>query len=475
MEHTKKGSIMIIAILIVGNFLALINETVMNVALPKIIDDFRISANTAQWLSTGYMLMIGIAVPVTAFLMQRFTTRQLFISAMVLFTAGTFLAGAAPVFPLVLAGRIIQGSGTGLILPLVMTVILTLVPPKKRGTVTGMLTLVILFAPAIGPVISGYIVEHYSWRIVFFMMLPVALFMIVFAVFKLKNVTELTYPNIDILSIILSTVGFGGIVFGFSNAGEEAGWSNPKVIIGLAAGIIGLLLFVRRQLNMKVPMLDMRPFRSKIFSAAVVLMWIVMMLQFSMMLILPLYFQMALQLSPMDTGLLMLPGGLVLAMTSLVAGRLFDQLGFKPLLFTGLIIVMAVLWLFTNISSDTSMAAGMMLYAGFTLGVGLTMAPIMTLGLNQVPKPLYPHGSAIMNTVNQVSGAIGPALYTTILTTVSNRYMEQSSITNKQELQMQGMTSGVHTVYFVAIGFAVVALLISLLVKSESHKESRAM
>lgn len=335
MEQAKKGSFMIIAILIVGNFLALINETVMNVALPKIIDDFGISANTAQWLSTGYMLMIGIAVPITAFLMQRFTTRQLFLSAMTLFTAGTLLAGIAPVFPLVLAGRIIQGSGTGLILPLVMNVILTLIPPQKRGTMTGILTLVILFAPAIGPVISGYIVEHYSWRVVFFMMLPVSVFMIFYAAFRLKNVTELKYPKIDILSILLSTVGFGGIVFGFSNAGEAAGWSSPKVIIGLAAGVIGLILFVMRQLKLKVPMLDMRPFRSKIFSVSVILMWIVMMLQFSMMLILPLYFQMALELSPLYTGILMLPGGLVLAMTSLVAGRLFDKLGFKPLLITG--------------------------------------------------------------------------------------------------------------------------------------------
>lgn len=474
MEQAKKGSFMIIAILIVGNFLALINETVMNVALPKIIDDFGISANTAQWLSTGYMLMIGIAVPITAFLMQRFTTRQLFLSAMTLFTAGTFLAGIAPVFPLVLAGRIIQGSGTGLILPLVMNVILTLIPPQKRGTMTGILTLVILFAPAIGPVISGYIVEHYSWRVVFFMMLPVSVFMIFYAAFRLKNVTELTYPKIDILSIFLSTVGFGGIVFGFSNAGEAAGWSSPKVIIGLAAGVIGLILFVMRQLKLKVPMLDMRPFRSKIFSVSVILMWIVMMLQFSMMLILPLYFQMALELSPLYTGILMLPGGLVLAMTSLVAGRLFDKLGFKPLLITGLIIVIAVLSLFTNISSDTPMAVGMMLYAGFTLGVGLTMAPIMTLGLNQVPKPLYPHGSAIMNTVNQVSGAIGPALYTTILTTVSNRFIAHSSGGSRQELHMQGMTEGVHMVYFVAIVFAAAALVISFFVKSRRAEHHAA-
>ncbi|MBG9916766.1 multidrug MFS transporter [Bacillus sonorensis] len=472
MEHTKKSTFMIIAILIVGNFLALINETVMNVALPKIIEDFGVSANTAQWLSTGYMLMIGIAVPVTAFLMQRFTTRQLFLSAMSLFTLGTFLASVAPAFPLVLAGRIIQGSGTGLILPLVMNVILTLVPPHKRGTMTGMLTLVILFAPAIGPVISGYIVEHYSWRIVFFMMLPVSLFMIFYAAFRLKNVTELTRPKIDITSILLSTIGFGGIVFGFSNAGEEAGWSSPKVIIGLAAGMIGLILFVSRQLKLKEPMLDMRPFRSKVFSTAVILVWLVMMLQFSMMLILPLYFQMALELSPLYTGLLMLPGGLVLALTSLVAGRLFDKLGFRPLLLTGLIIVTVVLWLFTHISSETSMAAAMMLYAGFTLGVGFTMAPVMTLGLNQVPKPLYPHGSAIMNTVNQVSGAIGPALYTTILTTVSNRFIHQSALTNEKDLQMQGMTAGVHTVYYVAIGFAIVALALSFLIK-DKHEDTQ--
>ncbi|UOY88640.1 MDR family MFS transporter [Bacillus glycinifermentans] len=469
MEHTKRSTFMIIAILIVGNFLALINETVMNVALPKMIEDFNVSANTAQWMSTGYMLMIGIAVPVTAFFMQRFTTRQLFLTAMSLFTAGTLLAGIAPVFPLVLAGRIIQGSGTGLILPLVMNVILTLVPPHKRGTMTGMMTLVILFAPAIGPVISGFIVEHYSWRVVFFMMLPVAFFMIIYAAFRLENVTEQTNPKIDIISIMLSTIGFGGIVFGFSNAGE-AGWNSPMVVIGLAAGIAGLVLFVRRQLTLKEPMLDMRPFRSKVFSTAVVLVWLIMMLQFSMMLILPLYFQMALDLSPLSTGLLMLPGGLVLACTSLVAGRLFDKLGFRPLLLTGLIIVICVLLLFTRISSGTSMAAAMMLYAGFTLGVGFTMAPVMTLGLNQVPKPLYPHGSAIMNTVNQVSGAIGPALYTTILTTVSNRFIRQSAVTSEKDLQMQGMTAGVHTAYFVAIGFAVVALALSFLIKAKNEE-----
>ncbi|MEK5502511.1 DHA2 family efflux MFS transporter permease subunit [Bacillus sp. FSL M8-0168] len=469
MEHTNRSTFMIIAILIVGNFLALINETVMNVALPKMIEDFNVSANTAQWMSTGYMLMIGIAVPVTAFFMQRFTTRQLFLTAMSLFTAGTLLAGIAPVFPLVLTGRIIQGSGTGLILPLVMNVILTLVPPQKRGTSVRMMTLVILFAPAIGPVISGFIVEHYSWRVVFFMMLPVALFMIIYAAFRLENVTEQTNPKIDILSIMLSTIGFGGIVFGFSNAGE-AGWNSPKVVIGLAAGIIGLVLFVRRQLTLKEPMLDMRPFRSKVFSTTVVLVWLIMMLQFSMMLILPLYFQMALDLSPLSTGLLMLPGGLVLALTSLVAGRLFDKLGFRPLLLAGLIIVICVLLLFTKISSGTSMAAAMMLYAGFTLGVGFTMAPVMTLGLNQVPKPLYPHGSAIMNTVNQVSGAIGPALYTTILTTVSNRFIRQSAITNEKDLQMQGMTAGVHTAYFVAIGFAVVALALSFLIKAKNKE-----
>ncbi|WP_270573194.1 MDR family MFS transporter [Bacillus glycinifermentans] len=469
MEHTKRSTFMIIAILIVGNFLALINETVMNVALPKMIEDFNVSANTAQWMSTGYMLMIGIAVPVTAFFMQRFTTRQLFLTAMSLFTAGTLLAGIAPVFPLVLTGRIIQGSGTGLILPLVMNVILTLVPPHKRGTMTGMMTLVILFAPAIGPVISGFIVEHYSWRVVFFMMLPVAFFMIIYAAFRLENVTEQTNPKIDIISIMLSTIGFGGIVFGFSNAGE-AGWNSPMVVIGLAAGIAGLVLFVRRQLTLKEPMLDMRPFRSKVFSTAVVLVWLIMMLQFSMMLILPLYFQMALDLSPLSTGLLMLPGGLVLACTSLVAGRLFDKLGFRPLLLTGLIIVICVLLLFTRISSGTSMAAAMMLYAGFTLGVGFTMAPVMTLGLNQVPKPLYPHGSAIMNTVNQVSGAIGPALYTTILTTVSNRFIRQSAVTSEKDLQMQGMTAGVHTAYFVAIGFAVVALALSFLIKAKNEE-----
>ncbi|RAS72586.1 DHA2 family efflux MFS transporter permease subunit [Priestia endophytica] len=469
-EKMSGQSKLILFILILGNFLCLISETVMNVALPKIISEFHVPTSSAQWLTTGYMLIIGVSVPVSAFLIQRFTLRQLFITAMSLYVVGSVMAFMTPLFSILLMGRMIQALGTGLVLPLVMSTMLTLVPVHKRGTVMGVFQVAILFAPAIGPVLSGIAIQYYSWRIIFLGLLIAAVLILLFAVFKLKNVLETSRPKIHIPSVVLSTLGFGGVVYGFSVAGEGSGWGNPFVWITLAIGIIALAIFVRKQTKMTSPMISMTPFTSSIFSRGILLMFLVMMIQFSMMLILPLYFQTAASLSPLQTGFLMLPGGITLALTAMIGGRLFDKIGFKPLLVVGLILLIIMLSLFTRVSSDTTTTEATILYAFFTIGVGLSVGPAMTLALNQVPKELHAHGSAISNTINQVSGAIGPALYTSIMIMTSQRFIEGAEGGNQSLLEVQGMTEGVHTVYYTALGFAALAFVLALTLKQKDQQ-----
>lgn len=235
---TQKRST-IVALLLAGAFIAILNQTLMITAIPPIKDEMNITANSAQWLTTIFMLVNGIMIPVSAFLIDRFTTRQLFITAMSVFTLGTLVAAIAPNFAMLLAGRVIQSAGGGIMLPLMQTVFLMIFPVNKRGTVMGLVGLVISFAPAIGPTLSGWITEHYSWRMLFYIILPIAIIDIIIAYFVMKNVTEVSKPKVDILSIILSSFGFGGLLYGFTSAGNS-GWSSPVTIIVITVGVLCL-------------------------------------------------------------------------------------------------------------------------------------------------------------------------------------------------------------------------------------------
>lgn len=457
----------IIIIFMIANFLCIVSETVMNVALPNIMNDFGVTTSTAQWLTTGYMLVIGVSIPVSAYLMERFTLRQLFISAMTFYTIGSLIAFLSPTFAILLSGRLIQAVGTGIIMPLIMNIILIVTPINKRGSIIGFYTLVILFAPAIGPVISGIAINISSWRLIFIIIMILGVITLITGILKLINITEQKETQIDVFSIILSTLGFGGIVFGFSTAGEGSGWGNPLVWVGLAVGVIALTWFVRRQTKLKAPILKMAPFKSSVFSRSMILMLLIMTLQFSMMLIIPLYFQIARGLSPLESGFIMLPGSVVLALSSFVAGNLFDKIGFKPIVLSGLGVMLFILFFFTRLSEDTTLLSGMILYAVFCLGLGFALPPVQTLSLNQLDKDLYTHGSAIANTTNQVSGAIGPALYTSIMTMASNSFVAQSNITDKKALEVASMTHGVHVSYTVAIVVACIAFIVAFTLKKK--------
>jgi MFS transporter, DHA2 family, lincomycin resistance protein len=463
----NKGNFLLVMIMILGVFVAILNETLLNVALSKIMADLGITPSTAQWLSTGYLLVIGVLIPVTAYLIQRFTTRSLFLGAMSLFTMGTFIAAISPGIEFLLIGRLLQAAGTGLLFPLLTNVVFSIVPFEKRGSAMGTIGIVITFAPAIGPTLSGIIVEHFSWRVLFYGVLPIALFVILFAYAKLKNVTETTNPKVDVVSLLFSTLGFGGIVYGFSSSGEgHGGWSSNDVLIPISIGVVSLVLFTWRQLTISEPLLDLRTFKYNIFRMSTIIMMIVMMAMFSAMMLLPIFLQNALGYSPLEAGLIMLPGGIVMGIMSPITGRLFDKFGAKWLALIGLGLIANTLWQFAFITLTTPYITIMIFNTLLMLGISMVMMPIMTNALNELPPPLYPHGTAIISTLQQVAGAVGTALLVSIMTNSSARFMEDTLIKEDgATLQILAMIAGMKSAFLLAFGLVGIAWIVSFFIK----------
>lgn len=475
-EQSWKSSLPLILVMLLGAFVAILNETFLNIALPRLSVDLGVSVNTVQWLTSSYLLVLGVLVPVTAFMVQRFTTRQLFFAAMSLFSTGVLIAGLSPNFAVLLIGRVVQAAGTALILPLLMNVVLTLIPARNRGTAMGWLAIVILVAPALGPTVSGWILGHASWRALFFAVLPIALAILAYSVFVLRNVTEQTKPRIDLLSFILSALGFGGLVFGASSAGEGNGnWSSPLTIIPLIVAGMALAAFVWRQFSIKEPLLDLRTFRYGMFSLSVVAMVSIMMSLFAALIVLPMYLESVRGLTPLEAGMLMLPGGLILGAMSPVTGRLFDRVGVRWMAPLGMTILVITLIGFANLTTSTSYTSVVILHMGFMFGVSMGMMPVMTNGLNQLPRRLYSHGSAIVNTVQQVSAALGTALQVTVISIGSRNYLLEASPTGSPSATQSifATSQGIVYAFTVSAVLAGVGLLLSFFMRSTTNYSAK--
>ncbi|MDP4097127.1 DHA2 family efflux MFS transporter permease subunit [Paenibacillus sp. P96] len=456
--------------MILGAFLATLNQTIMSVATPELMKDFNISAATAQWLTTGYMLVNGVLIPITAYFMQRFSTRQLFQASMFIFLIGTIVSAIATSFPVLLTGRMIQAAGAGIIMPLLSNVILTLFPPDKRGSAMGMMGLAIIFAPAIGPALAGYILENYAWQTMFYGMIPFAVIVIACGFIFLKNVSERVKTHLDILSVVFSTIGFGSLLYGFSQAGSQ-GWSSLEVLLTIAAGIVFLVLFSWRQLVSRDPLLDLGAFKYSMFSLTTILNIAVTMVMYADMMLLPLYLQNARGYTALESGLLMLPGALVMGFLMPVAGKLFDRFGAKWLSVIGMTITIVSTLGFVNLTDSTSYTYLLLMSTARRIGMALLLMPIQTAGLNQLPNRLNPHGTAISNTVRQVAGAIGTSLLVTVMSDRTKTHMKDMMASGGTEgmTQAQMVTEatiqGINDAYLVIVGIGVLGLLLSFFIK----------
>ena len=425
---TEARNKLVIGLLLVSAFVVILNETIMGVALPSLTRDLDITVTAGQWLTTGFMLTMAVVIPITGFLLQRFNTRPVFITAMSLFSLGTAISAIAPGFGVLLLGRVVQASGTAIMMPLLMTTVLTLVPPATRGRTMGNISIVISVAPAIGPTISGVILSVLEWRFMFILVLPIALVALALGAARVKNVTTPKKVPLDVTSVILSAFAFGGIVFGLSSIGEGAEAAVPAWV-PLAVGVVALVAFVLRQRSLQRrdrALLDLRTFSSRTFTISASVLGVGMIALFGTLIVLPIYLQNVHGLDPLATGLLLLPGGLVQGLLSPVVGRLFDKYGPTVLLVPGTTLVSAVLWFMSTVSESTPIPMVLAAHVALSIGLAFMFTPLFTSGLGSLPSNLYSHGSAIVGTVQQLAGAAGTAVFVTVMTLAATAAASQS-------------------------------------------------
>ncbi|RSM48657.1 MFS transporter [Amycolatopsis balhimycina DSM 5908] len=411
---------LLIGVLVLSAFVMILNETILSVALRELTVDLRVPTTTVQWLTSGFLLTMAVVIPTTGFLLERFSPRQVFLFSLSAFSLGTLLCALAPGFGMLMAGRVVQACGTAVMLPLLMTTVMRLVPPERRGATMGTITIVIAVAPAIGPTIGGAVLSL-GWRWMFWIVLPLAVAALVAGGLLLRIDSERRQVPLDVPSVLLSAIGFGGVLYGLSSTGEPAGAEPPvPPWLSIVVGVVALVVFVWRQLRLQRrdrALLDLRPFTNRSFVVALVLTALLFVcLIGGAAILLPLYLQTVLHTSTFVSGLAVLPGGLVLGLLGRPVGKLFDKIGARPLVIPGAAAMAASLWLFTVLGPASPLIAVIGIHVLLMAGLGLMMTPLFTESLGSLPDHLYPHGSAILSTLQQVAGALGTAVFVSVAT-----------------------------------------------------------
>ncbi|MBA6074396.1 DHA2 family efflux MFS transporter permease subunit [Staphylococcus aureus] len=498
-EGVSRGKIL--AALLFGMFIAILNQTLLNVALPKINTEFNISASTGQWLMTGFMLVNGILIPITAYLFNKYSYRKLFLVALVLFTIGSLICAISMNFPIMMVGRVLQAIGAGVLMPLGSIVIITIYPPEKRGAAMGTMGIAMILAPAIGPTLSGYIVQNYHWNVMFYGMFIIGIIAILvgFVWFKLYQYT--TNPKADIPGIIFSTIGFGALLYGFSEAGNK-GWGSVEIETMFAIGIIFIILFVIRELRMKSPMLNLEVLKFPTFTLTTIINMVVMLSLYGGMILLPIYLQNLRGFSALDSGLLLLPGSLIMGLLGPFAGKLLDTIGLKPLAIFGIAVMTYATWELTKLNMDTPYMTIMGIYVLRSFGMAFIMMPMVTAAINALPGRLASHGNAFLNTMRQLAGSIGTAILVTVMTTQTTQHLsafgEELDKTNPvvqdhmRELASQyggqegamkvllqfvnklATVEGINDAFIVATIFSIIALILCLFLRSNKKAKATA-
>ncbi|MCC6983730.1 MAG: multidrug efflux MFS transporter [Bauldia sp.] len=468
----SRENLTVIYLLIVSAFVVILNETIMAVALPHLMDDLGASASAAQWLTTAFLLTMAVVIPITGFLIQRINTRPIFILAMSLFSLGTAIAAVAPGLPVLVFARVVQAVGTAIMMPLLMTTVMTLVPPAARGKMMGNISIVISVAPALGPTLSGLILNYLSWRFLFIIVLPIALGGLALGYARLRNVTTTRYAPLDILSVILSIFAFAGLVYGLSSFGE----AGPALVIGgtaipdwvvLAFGLVTMGVFVMRQIALQAadkPLLDFRTFASRDFTVSVGMFVVMMMAMFGTIILLPIYMQNVRALTTLQTGLLLLPGGLLMGLLGPYVGRLYDKVGPRPLVVPGAIAVSAVLWAMTRLGPETPVPFILAGHLVFSLGLAFLFTPLFTSSLGAVKPQLYSHASAILGSTQQVAGAAGVALFIAVMS------LQTASRTAAGASPVEALAGGIQVAFTIGAVISLFAIATAFFVRKPADQ-----
>jgi MFS transporter, DHA2 family, lincomycin resistance protein len=447
---------LVINLLLISAFVVILNETIMGVAIPRLMVSFGVPASSAQWLTTAFLLTMATVIPVTGFMLQRLNTRPIFLLAMSLFVLGTFGATLAPGLHLLVVARVVQACGTAIMLPLLMTTVMTLVPPELRGRTMGNISIVISVAPAIGPTMSGIVLNYLDWRWLFIIVLPIALAALALGAKRIENVTTPRYAPLDLFSVMLSGLAFGGLVYGISTVGDVAGPDAMPTWLPLVAGAFAMVAFVLRQQSLQkrnAALLDLRTFESRNFTLCVILMALLMGALFGVIIVLPIYLQNVLSLSALQTGLLLLPGGLLMGLLAPRIGRIYDKVGPRPIIIPGILIASAVLWSMTLLTPQTPVAYILIGHVVMSVGFALLFTPLFTTSMSSVRPELYSHGSAMLASIQQVAGAAGVALLIALMSSRSAALIAQGIE------PIDALNAGIRAAFFAAALFSLVAVV----------------
>jgi DHA2 family lincomycin resistance protein-like MFS transporter len=452
------GTPPVVRLLVLATFVVILNETIMINAIPRLMDSMHITEQSAQWVSTAFMLTMAAVIPVTGWFLQRVTTRQAYAIAMGVFIAGTALSAVAPSFEVLLLGRIVQAVGTAVMMPLLMTTLMIVVPEQDRGRVMGNVSLAISVAPALGPAVSGLILQLGSWRLLFVVVLPIAALVTVFGLRKMENISEPQVSSIDWFSVGVATLGFGGLVYGLSLLGERGGSVGLGIGI-VAAGAATIAVFVFRQLKLQrsgTPLMDLRTLRYRAYSLSLAVMSIGFLAMLGAMILLPLYLQNLRGLSPLETGLLLMPGGLVMGLLGPTVGKVFDRFGSRPLVLPGSAGMVLALAGLTQVSMTMPYWQVLGLHALLMVSLAATFTPVFTLGMGGLPPRLYSHGSSMLGTLQQVAAAFGTALVVTVMSARTHHLVGEGVAA------VPAQVSGMRLAFGVAAALALLTIVVAV-------------
>ncbi|MCU5745294.1 DHA2 family efflux MFS transporter permease subunit [Staphylococcus sp. SQ8-PEA] len=477
---TFKAKIIMILTMLLGGFFGLLNETLLTTALPSIMRAFNIDYTQVQWLTTAFLLANGVVIPLSAMIIQRYTTRQVFLAAIIIFLIGTLVAGFSTTFNVLLIARIIQALGSGIMMPLMMTTMLDIFEPHERAKYMGIFGLVIMLAPAIGPTLSGYLVEYFSWRSLFQVVAPIAAITFLVALKFVKNVGTTKKVPIDVISILLSTFGFGGLLYGTSSISRD-GWSDPIVLTTIIGGVLLIALFVVRQTRLEAPLLNFSVFKNPQFAIGILIMAFTMISMIGSETVLPMFVQNIMDKPASESGLILLPGALVMGVMSIIGGPLFEKFGAKRLALTGMIIVIITTSYFVIMDGKSPVAILTIVYAIRMVGLALGLMPIMTHILNQLTPELNAHGSSMLNTVQQISASIGTAVLITLMSHIAKNFkphMGDYHGMDKKAMAIQikqdALLSGYHGAFWFAVIISCISFILVFMLTSKKKAEQDA-
>ncbi len=455
--NLSRNQIATLAILMAGTFTAVLNQTAVAPALPSIMEEMSLDAATVQWLTTGFTLVNAVMIPVTAFLIDRFSVRQLFLTCMTIFALGSALAGWGSHFIVLLTGRLVQAAGAGVLMPLVMTVLLWTFPAEKRGSAMGLFGLVVAFGPAIGPTAAGIIIDSFSWNMTFYLITCLSTVLVVAAFFVLKKGDPTKKSvTLDVLSVALSSLGFGSFLFGLSFLGSYG--LHPSALGGIAVGVLALAFFFRRQLKLEHPMLQVRVLSSQKFLIATLIGMIIQGALLSASVLLPIYLQSLEGHSATISGLVVLPGAILMAIMGPIAGRIFDRKGPRMLSLLGMGGITLSTLLLAFIGPETSVYYIGALFTVRLVALALVNMPIVAWGMNSLNDELINHGTSVNNTLCQVAGSFGTAIIVSAYTITAN--MNTSAMGEIQANYFGISISFAISAAFCLVGFILVVALV---------------